>query len=376
MAAWGVMVTLCGLTASFVQLLLIRIGVAVGEAGCLPAVNSLIPDHFTRAERPRAVAICMMGGSLSFVIGYFVAGWLNELWGWRAMFMMLGLPGLGLAALAWFTLREPRLGKPSIEADGHASISMSVGKVTATPPSPRERRGDGGEVPPSLKEVCVTLWASRAFRHLLFYFSVGSFFNVGILQWQPAFLIRSYGLKTGELGTWLAVVNAFSGVLGTYIGGELASRRAANNEPLQLMAIAVLYSSLGVITAFIYLVHSHYLAFGLIALATVVLAAISGPLYATIQTLVPPQMRATSIALILLFSSLIGTGLGPLTVGVLSDGMRPLAGENSLRYALLALCPGYLWAAWHLWRASKTVIRDLKEVEGDYGRVAVRSDSQ
>jgi hypothetical protein len=92
-----------------------------------------------------------------------------------------------------------------------------------------------------------------------------------------------------------------------------------------------------------------------------VVAAATAPLFATIQTLIPEDRRAMSIAIIYLFSNLIGMGLGPLATGVLSDLLRRAFGEESLRYALLALCPGYLWAAWHAWRASTTVRDDLRE---------------
>src|SRR5579864_8398962 len=90
---------LCGLAGTFVQLLLIRIVVGVGEAGCAPAGHSLIAEHFTRAERPQATAIFALGAPLSIVIGYFMTGWLNQLYGWRVTFIFLGLPGLALAAL-------------------------------------------------------------------------------------------------------------------------------------------------------------------------------------------------------------------------------------------------------------------------------------
>jgi MFS family permease len=98
-------------------------------------------------------------------------------------------------------------------------------------------------------------------------------------------------------------------------------------------------------------------------LATVGGATVLGPLFATVQTLVPERMRAMAIALIYLVSNLIGMGLGPLAAGAMSDAFRPWAGENSLRFALLALCPGYLWGAWHLWRASTTVAYDLAPVQ-------------
>jgi MFS family permease len=105
---WSVAVLLCGVATSFVQLLLIRVVVAIGEAGCTPPAFSLIADYFNRAERPRAAAIYGLGGPLATIVGFFLAGWLNELYGWRVTFMALGAPGLLLAALAWFTLKEPR----------------------------------------------------------------------------------------------------------------------------------------------------------------------------------------------------------------------------------------------------------------------------
>lgn len=344
---WSAAVALCGLIASFTQLLLVRIGVAVGEAGCIPPAHSLIADYFTRAERPRAVSIYLLGSSLSMVIGYFLAGWLNQLYGWRETFMILSLPGLVLAVVAWRTLREPRQVLPAAQA-----------AASLTPSSPASAQ-------PTFKEVCLTLWANATFRHLLLCFSVGSFFGYGILQWQPAFFIRSYGFQTGELGTWFAMIFGIAGLLGTYQGGVWASRWAANNERLQLKAMAVGFSSFGVISAFIYLSSNRYVALGLLGLAAFGGATINGPLFATIQTLVPERMRAMSVALLYLFANLIGMGLGPLVAGALSDAFRPWAGEESLRYALLVLSPGYLWGGWHLWRASTTVTRDLENLRGN-----------
>jgi len=348
-ALWSAAVALCGIAGNFLHLLLIRIGVAVGEAGCIPPAQSLIADFFTRAERPRAFAIYMLGEALSVVMGYFLAGWLNERYGWRVTFMLLGLPGLGLAFLAWVTLREPRRENPTITT---ASAPTRDGFASQSPP-------------PTVKEVCVILWSNKTFRHMLFYFSVASFFSYGILQWQPAFFIRSYGLQTGELGTWLAVIYGVGALLGIYWGGELASRYATHNERLQLKAMALMSAAFGIISTGIYLSPSHYLAFGLLALLTVGGNMPTGPYFATIQTLVPERMRAMSIAVIFLFANLIGMGLGPFAVGALSDALRPLFGEESLRLALLVLCPGYVWAGWHLWLGSQSVACDLAVMRGE-----------
>jgi MFS family permease len=348
---WSAAVCSSGLAASFVQLLLIRVCVAVGEAGCLPASVSLIGDYFSRSERPRAVAIYLQGGVLSVVIGYFLGGWLNELYGWRSTFIVLGLPGLVLGPLAWFTLREPR--RTVLAERGNADFRTGA------------QAGDAArvELTPGLREVYKILRANRTFRHLLLFYALTFFFNMGIAQWQPAFFVRTYGLKTGELGTWIAVIGGLGALLGTWLGGEWAFRWAANNERLQLKTMAVTYSSVGVFSALIYLAPSRYWAFGLMLLWSVAGTMTSGPVIATIQTLVPQRMRATTISVTYLFANLIGMGLGPLAVGGLSDVLRHWTGENSLRYTLLMLSPGYVWAGWSLWRASGTVTDDLAATE-------------
>jgi MFS family permease len=327
-ALWSAMVALCGAASSFVHLLLVRVGVAVGEAGAIPPAHSLLADHFTRAERPRAMGIYMLGIPLSSFIGYFLAGWLNELYGWRMMFVLLGIPGLVLAALAWFTLKEPR--RAGLAASG-----------TALPAAAQ----------PSMWEVLRTLWSIATFRHMLLVFSVLFFFNTGITQWLPTFFIRAHGMQTGELGTWFTLAFGLSGLVGIYSGGALASRFAPNKERLQLKVILRPISFLmpGTLGSFVLMVPANLMIY-----------LADGPLFAVVQSLVPDRMRAMSIALIYLCANLIGLGLGPLAVGALSDAYRPWAGEESLRYALVTLCPGYLWAMWHLWRASQTVTRDLE----------------
>jgi MFS family permease len=346
-ALWSAAVALCASAGSFIQLLSIRVGVAVGEAGCVPPAHALIGDVFSREERPRAMAVYMLGGPLSFLIGYFLAGWLNELVGWRLTFVLLGLPGIILALLVRFTLTDPRF-------DGKTALLRS---------SPLRSEELGRAVPaPSMREALLTLWSIATFRHMLYCYSVSYFFGYGILQWQPTFFVRTHGLQTGELGTWFALINGVGALLGTYAGGEWAARRAANDEAAQLRAMAVAYVAFGTFSAFIYIASSPYVAFGLMGLAALGGAAANGPFFATLQTMVPSHMRATATAIIFLFANLIGMGLGPLSAGILSDALRPFLGSESLRYALLALCPGYAWVGWHLWQASRTVTHDLEHL--------------
>jgi MFS family permease len=271
------------------------------------------------------------------------------------MFGVLGLPGFALAALVWFTLREPR------------RSSVLTASSDGTTPSSFECASSVESIErPEFRTVAVGLWANITFRHLLFSYAVMSFFSYGILQWQATFLIRSYGLKTGELGTWLAAVYGVGGALGTYFGGAWASSAGSGKEPLQFRYMAGVYAGFGLVTAFIYLTSNYFLAFGLMGLAAVVGSIPSGPLFAAVQTLVSPRMRATSMAIFYLFTHLIGMGLGPLAAGALSDALRPWVGEQSLRYALLAFCPGYMWGGWHFWHASKTVLRDLEAAQQNF----------
>ncbi len=345
-ALWSIALAMFGWAGNFVQLLLIRIGVAVGEAGCVPPAHSLIADHFTRAERPRAIGIYMLGIPLAAVAGYFLAGWLNELFGWRITFMLVGLPGLALAALAWLTLKEPRCAP----LRSHTAFAVSAA-ISGNQPAPAH---------PRLREVAAALWTNVTFRHLTICWSLVSFFGYGTWQWKPAFFIRSFGLETDEVGTWFAAIYGVCSFLGLYWGGALSARYAANNERLQFKVIAAAYCIFGLVQAGMFVSPNRYLAFALLALCTVGIYTAHGPLFAAIQSLAPSRMRATAVAIVYLCANLIGMGLGPLAAGALSDALLPRFGAESLRYALLILCFGYLWTAWHLWRASVTVTRDLE----------------
>jgi MFS family permease len=319
---------------------LIRIGVAVGEAGCNPPAFSLIADYFARRERPRAVARYTLGWPLALLLGFFAGGWLNQFYGWRTTFVILGTPGLALAALAALTLNEPR-------RSSDTAAQQSNPATTQANPAPR------------FSETFAVLWTNTTYRHLLFGFSLSYFFGNGILQWLPAFFVRSHGFASGELGSWFAAIYGLGGLLGTWLGGEWVARFAADNERRQLRAMTGLFGVFAVVAAAVYLASDRHLALAVLAISAIGSGLLTGPAFAATQTIVPPHMRAVSIAILLFFCNLIGLGMGPLAAGALSDALRPWFGEESLRYALLALCPGYFWCAWHLWRASRTVTGDV-----------------
>lgn len=343
-------IAFCGFASTFTQLILVRLLIALGEAGNVPPAHSLLADAFPRSKRARAVAIYKLGGPLSLFIGYFIIGWVNELYGWRAAFMALGLPGVAFGLLAWMTLREPRV-------RAHAGNAR---------PQIDEAQKDGGQADASqasLLEVFGYLLHSHAYRHLLLAYSVMIFAGAGLGQWTPTFLIRSFGMTTGELGTWLTVAACIGGGAGTLAGGFLAARYAENREGTQLKFVAltaVVVMSLNIVK---FNAPSIYVIFGIMSVATTIGALSIGPIFSILQSLVPPNMRAMAIAILFFSANLIGLGFGPVLVGALSEAMNARFGTESLRYALIASCPIYIWCAWHFVLASRTVERDIAAAE-------------
>lgn len=346
----SLLVMVSGATQTFAEFLMVRIGVAVGEAGCLPPAFSLLSEYFSRGERPRALSIYYVGGQgVASVFGFFVGGLLSKWVGWRLMFVLLGLPGLVLMVIAKLTLVETR--------------------VTSRDQEGNRVRASG---PPGLMDTWRALLRNRTFRHVTAMLCVMYFFGGGAGNWQPTFYIRSFGLTTLQVGSWFAFLS-FGGAIGGYIGGQLASRYAPGKEPLQLKGMAVLCVVYGVLVSVGYLSHNANVSLGLITIAAIAIGAYGGPLAATSQTVVSDDMRAVSIAIQLLLCNLIGAGLGPLLVGMLSDAWQPILGKESLRYALVATCPGLLWCAWHLWRAAESVLADIAQTQEGSNRRPLRA---
>ena len=332
---WSAMVALCALVGNFSQLLLVRVGVAVGEAGCLPPAQSLIADYFDRAERPRAMAIYWLCGPIAVIIGYLGGGWLVESVGWRMTFVVMGVPGILLAIVVKLSLREPRLKQ----------------KVTVVVEHP------------SFKSVLNTLWQQPAFRHIVMAFCVSYFFTMGAFSWIPSFFIRSHGMETGELGTWLALVYGGGGLFGGFVGGTLTNHYAARIESLQMRAVALVLILNGLLSVMIYLSSDKYYALAFLAMNGFLNAIPNGPVFAAIQSLVNDRMRSVALALIFLLANLIGFGLGPIAAGMLSDLLAPMFGQESLRYALVLFSPGFFWIAFHYWKAANTIQHDIRRVE-------------
>ncbi|OWQ91081.1 spinster family MFS transporter [Sphingopyxis witflariensis] len=334
---WSAMTAVCGLAQNFVQLLFARIGVGVGEAGCTPAAHSLISDSVPPEKRSSAIAFYGMGVPIGSLLGLIIGGVINDLYGWRVALMLVGVPGLMLALVVLFLMREPRHSRSAEAAATAAAI-----------------------VPLSTREALREIFASRAYIYILIASSVVAFLGYGKGLWTISFFIRSHGLSTTEAGLSMAVVLGLAAALGTWLGGKLADKFGARDKrhiltfPAFGMAIVAPILFLG------YHMEHWLVAMALLVVPSIVNNAYYGPAYGCVQGLVRPQARAVAASVMLFGQNLIGLGLGPFLFGVLSDALAPVAGQESVRWVLYGAAWLGLIPAFFFWRASLRLKAELK----------------
>lgn len=333
-AVWGATVMSCVFVANFVQLLLARVAAAVGEAGCMPTTYSLLGDYFPApAERTRAMSIYWLASPLAALTSFIFGGWLNDHYGWRTAFLVMGLPALPVAVLVKTTIVEPRV-RALISDASHRRL-------------------------PKMREVLVTLWRQRSCRRLSIVIILLFTMWQGLGPWFAAFMIRSHRMGTTTLGVWLGLIFGIGGILGTLLGGFVASRWFARDERSQMRFSALMTVLLvPCIVVFLFVRRKDS---ALIALVPLIIVGnvFLGPSFAVLQRLVADEMRATTLAVVMLFANLIGMGVGPQLVGILSDALRSSLGNNSLRVAMLSMSFAGVWAAWEFWLIAGTIREDL-----------------
>lgn len=335
LAAWSAMTALCGLAQNRLQLTLARFGVGIGEAGGTPPSTSILADKFPAARRPLALTIFALGACLGAWLGSSVAGTAAERGGWRMAFLVLGIPGVALAALLWLTVHEPRRG----ELDSSSTMSNAS----------------------SFQLTLRYIAQQRSAVHLLIGGSVATFWSWGLMWWTPAFLQRSHHLTVGEAGRLLGPMHLIAGSASTLLAAWLMARPAAEDPrhvTRLLAAVAVLTT---VPSLVLYAVGSERAAVVLLWIFVPGVYFYIGPILGLLQNVVPAHMRARTCAILLFLANIANLLLAPQLVGALSDGFAACCGatpEKSLRWALLLLAPTGFWAAWHLWRSGRTIRED------------------
>ena len=334
---WSGMTALCGMARSFPQLVLARIGVGIGEAGCSPPAHSIIADYYPPERRGTAFAIYALGIPIGTAFGFFVGGWMAETLGWRSAFLLVGIPGVALALVVRLTLREP--------PRGHSEARRATGPA------------------PEPGAVIRVMWRLASFRHLAAAATLHAFVGYGVAAWNAAFLMRSHGLSVGEVGSWLAGIGIVFGGLGTFLGGYLADRLAPRDARWALWVPGVSTLVAVPFAVAFYLWPDLRVALAFAGVPVFFGAMYLGPTFSLTQALAPLRMRAVASAFMLFLLNLIGLGLGPQVVGIASDLLVPRLASESLRGALTLVVTLNLWSAVHYFLGARTLRQDLARAE-------------
>lgn len=314
---FGIMVALCSTARSFIGLLLLRIGVGVGDAGFGTPVSSLIGDHYTREKRASVMSVIWLGAPLGVIAGSAGAGYLAQYVSWRAAFLAIGIPAVLVSIVAFLTLREPVRGLCDPEP-------LSQGP------------------PPSTWTVFRFLFAKRSMWHVLIGCALGATAMNAIGQFLSAYLVRNYDMGIAAAGRLLAMIAGAAMASGLLLGGfgvdfagKFDKRWYVWGPGLGLGLAAPL---------FLFAFHQSSVAAAVVLLiaAHVCMFVYYAPTLALAQNMVGANMRASSAFVVSLVLGLVGIGLGPTIVGLLSDEFAIHAFGRS---GFEALCPGGVAAA-------------------------------
>jgi predicted MFS family arabinose efflux permease len=322
LAIWSAMTALGGIAQNYTHLFLARMGVGIGEAGCIPPAHSLIGDYFGRTRRAMALSLFNAGAAVGGAGGMFLIGWLAQEHGWRTSLQIVGLFGLPIALLSILTLREPA--RPQT--------------ATASRETPFQ--------------TIVALLRRPAYVHIIAAFSLSQVCAHGFSPWVPPFLIRSFGMELPEIGAWLGGFSVGGGMVGVLAGGFLASALMPRDLRWELWIPTIALTITACCIVVVVLSQSAALTLSMIAI-THFMGGAAAVAVSGIQSFAEPHRRATAVAMVMLLGSLIGGGVGSYLIGMTSDLLMPTLGSESLRYAFLLVSLIQLWGALHYWLASR-----------------------
>nr|WKN39755.1 MFS transporter [Tunicatimonas sp. TK19036] len=333
---WSGITAITGLVTNYLQLVIARIGVGIGEAGCTPPTHAIISDYYPVEERGTAISIYSLGIYLGIFIGFLGGGILDQYYGWRIAFFGLGLPGVLFAGLLYTYVKEPQRGTFDPLTDTHQH---------------------------SFWEVAQFLFSKKAFIYLVLGAGFSSFVQYSMGNWAPPFLSRYHGMTSEEIGIAMAIIVGIGGAIGTFAGGYLSDYFGKHSKRWYMWIPMI--TGLLSIPCFVggIFLSQKSLVLGLYFPSVIFISMYLAPSVAITQSLALPNMRAAASSILFFVGNIIGLGGGPLFVGILSDYLVPKYGDQSLRYALLSVVVAGFLSSLLYYLAGKSLVNKSLQKE-------------
>lgn len=332
LAIWSSATAACGLANNFATLVAFRMGVAFGEAGCVPASHSMIADYFPLRQRATALALWGLSSPFGTMLGFAAGGWITQAMSWREAFLAFGIAGVALAPFV-LTMKEPLRGR----FDDHKDARLQL----------------------PLREALGALWKLRAYRFLALGGAAHAFVVFAGHNWNAPFYGRVHEMPLTQVAVFLALAFGLGGGLGQFLGGFLSDRLGRADRRWYMWMPAAASALLIPVSLGTYLLDDTVASMAFGTVQAVLLNVYFAPIVATTQMLVAPQMRAFTSAVLVLIVNILGLSLGPLLTGAISDALQPAYGADSLRYAILLSVGMEVLAALCFFRSAHHLVREL-----------------
>lgn len=326
---WSVMTAVTGTASNFVQLILCRIGVGVGEGGFMPPAHAMIAASYPPEKRGAALALFSSGANIGLFLSFLVGGIIASLYGWRTAFFVAAIPGLIIAILLFLFLREPMVDQ-SAKNDQSDKLKS-----------------------PKFRPVLKILMSNPSSKHAIIGAVLTAIVGAGAVTWIATFLARSHGLSPAQAGIYFALTVGIGGAFMSYFIGVLSDRLGLKSPQWRLKLIAIVILIAKPFAIAFYLLDHTVLALSLFVIPAVLGSVFTGPTFAHLYSRVEPEQRPLVTAIMMFLFNLIGLGLGPVIVGAISDGLASSVGDDSLRYALVTIQIAGIWGAIHYWIAGR-----------------------
>jgi MFS family permease len=331
---WSAVTMLGGFANSIVQLILARVGFSVGGAVSPAPGNSLVADYFPKNKLPMAMAIMSTAPCIGGLAAAWIGGLAGTTWGWRGAFTAVAIPGFLVAALLFFTVKEPVRGIQ----DGKNADTRNYG----------------------MSETLRFLGENKTFLLMVIGFTFTGSADLALSTWFVTYMERVHQVSMLEASTFGGTLNSIAGIAGVLLGGAIIAFLGRKDDRWRIVGPGLTSLFAGpVLLAFLFApMPWTYVA---IFFAMLLMVFRMGPILGLVQSVVKVRMRAFAAAMLFMVGTLVGSGGGPLIIGAINDHLNPAYGRLAIRYSLLCVpVMSMVGALFFLW-AGRYVRNDIRK---------------